>query len=195
MGLAKRDGFETWRVRSDFGRVLRAMQRANDRQKTLGAHGALLSDPRLPLQVTSPAAIAEIEGRVLGHGQEDTAGRPYILIEGTDAKVHFISYDDSIDAARHRGLMRVNSFVRLSRKGRVKLIVQDFGDAEAILNNKDHMRSRAQRLSKAGASLDDPSSWGGWLGRYQAKLQFEIANDGKKAPLSKSASRGSPRQF
>jgi hypothetical protein len=117
------------------------------------------------------------------------------LIEGTDAKVYFISYDDSIDAARHRGLLRVNSFVRLSRGGRAKLVVQDFGDAEAILNDKGHMRSRARRLSKIGSFLDEESCWGGWLGRYQTKLQFEIDNGGKDTPLLKSQPHGSPRQF
>src|SRR5215470_17556106 len=83
MGLAEPSGPGPWLVRNDFEQVLRAIQQAGDRQKTLAAHGALLSDQRLPLQVTSPADINKLEGRVLGHGQEDNTGRPYVLIEGT----------------------------------------------------------------------------------------------------------------
>jgi hypothetical protein len=112
------------------------MQRATDRQKTLAAHGALLSDQRLCIQVTPLAGLNDLDGRVLGHGQEETTGRTYVLIEGTDAKVHFIYHDDNIDAARHQGLMRTNSFVTLRKNfhhGRVKLIVEDLGDAENVL--------------------------------------------------------------
>jgi hypothetical protein len=153
------------------------MQRATDRQKTLAARGALLSDQRLPLQVTPPADVNDLEGRVLGHGQEDATGRAYMLIEGTDAKVHFIYYESGIEAARHRGLMRVNSFVRIHKsfkKGRGKLTVDDLGDAEKILADKSYMRQSAQDLIKRGAFTDEISCWGGWLGRYKASQQAEL---------------------
>jgi hypothetical protein len=51
MGLAESTGPNRWRVRRDFEHILRAMQRSADRQKTLAAHGALMSDERLPLTV------------------------------------------------------------------------------------------------------------------------------------------------
>jgi hypothetical protein len=177
MGLAENAGSKTWLVRRDFKDVLRAMQHATDRQKTLAVHGALLSDQRLPLQVTSPAGFRELEGRVLGHGQEDATGRAYVLIEGTDAKVHFIYQEDGIDAARHQGLMRVNSFVRLHksfRGGRIKLMVEDLGEAEKLLDNKPYLRSCAQRLIKRRVLVDEVRRWGGWLGRFQAALHAEI---------------------
>jgi hypothetical protein len=49
--------------------VLRAMQQAGDRQKTLAAHGAQLSDDRLTMQVVDI-------GRFRG-------------VEGTDGQVHY----------------------------------------------------------------------------------------------------------
>jgi type IV secretory pathway VirD2 relaxase len=177
MALAESAGFGVWHVRRDFEDVLRAMQRATDRQKTLAAHGALLSDERLRLEVTRLSDVKELEGRVLGHGQEDSTGRGYVLIEGTDGKVHFIYQDDSIDAARHRGLMRVNSFVKLrnsSAKARTKLIVEDLGDAEKVLDDKIYMHRRAQRVIKSGAITDEDPGWGGWLGRYNARLRAEV---------------------
>ena len=56
----------------------------------LAAHGALLSDERLPLVVTDLREMAHIEGRVLGHGQEEFTDRMYLMIEGVDGRVHFI---------------------------------------------------------------------------------------------------------
>src|SRR6185437_9816784 len=44
MGLAEAIGPNTWSLRRDFDEILRAMQRAVDRQRTLAAHGALISD-------------------------------------------------------------------------------------------------------------------------------------------------------
>ena len=177
MGLAEPFGPGSWQVRSDFEQVLRAIQQAGDRQKTLAAYGALLSDQRLPLQVTSPANITKLEGRVLGHGQEDSTGRPYVLIEGTDGKVHFIYQNVNIESARHRGRMRVNSFVQLRRNSsnaRRRLMVEDLGDAEALLANKRFIRRRAQYVVQAGLLLRDEPCWGGWLGRYQAQLRDDV---------------------
>jgi hypothetical protein len=48
MGLAEVAKPNEWRVRQDFESVLRGMQRVADRQRTLAAHGALMSDGRLP---------------------------------------------------------------------------------------------------------------------------------------------------
>ena len=153
------------------------MQRASDRQKTLAAHGVLLSDQRLPLQVTPLGSVGDVEGRVVGHGQDDITGRAYVLIEGTDAKVHFVYQDNSIESARHRGLMRINSFVRLRKNGgdhQAEFIVDDLGDAEKLLDSKRHMRNFAQRLIKRGGLSDEMPGWGGWLGRYQATLQSQL---------------------
>jgi type IV secretory pathway VirD2 relaxase len=113
MGLAESTGPNTWRVRRDFEQVLRAMQRTADRQRTLAAHGALMSDERLPIEVLDLRQVTSIEGRVLVHGQDEQTGRNYLMLEGTDAKVHFIQYTPEMEEARSRGELRVNSFVRL----------------------------------------------------------------------------------
>jgi hypothetical protein len=78
MGLAENTGPGTWRVRREFESILRAMQRSADRQKMLAAHGALISDERLPLAVLDFRRFTSLEGRILVHGEEDTglqAGR------------------------------------------------------------------------------------------------------------------------
>ena len=68
------------------------MQRTTDRQKTLAAHGVLMSDDRLRIEVLDLAKMTSVEGRVLVHGQDEQSGRNYLMLEGTDAKVHLINY-------------------------------------------------------------------------------------------------------
>ncbi len=71
IGLAEPAGPNTWRVRQDFENVLRAMQRSADQQKMLAAHGALMSDERLPLVALDLRSLRSLEGRILVHGEED----------------------------------------------------------------------------------------------------------------------------
>jgi transcriptional regulator of acetoin/glycerol metabolism len=71
MGLAEPIGTNSWLVRRDFESILRAMQRVNDRQKMLAAHGALLSDERLQLVVADLRKLKLLEGRVVLHGEEE----------------------------------------------------------------------------------------------------------------------------
>ncbi|HZU41232.1 MAG TPA: DUF3363 domain-containing protein, partial [Terriglobales bacterium] len=168
MGLCDAASDDRWRVRWDLETILRAMQRAGDRQKALAAHAQMLSDPRLPLVVTHARDISELDGRVLGHGEDESTGRAYLLLEGTDAKVHFIYQNAAIAEARRAGKLRAGSFARF-RKNFTKLEVLDYGDAERLLSNGEYFRKSAQRLAKKGI-LPDPGSWGGWLGRYQVAL-------------------------
>jgi type IV secretory pathway VirD2 relaxase len=179
MGLANAAGAGEWLVRRDFETVLKAMQRTNDRQKMLASHGALLSDERLPLVVLDLRKVKAVEGRVLAHGEEEAgkaAGRHYLLLEGTDAKVHLIYYTPEMEEARSRGKLRPNSFVRLQKQfedGHPLLDVEDLGDAERIIFSKKHLVDRAKALFAGGTTLPG-STWGGWLGRYQAALTRTI---------------------
>lgn len=181
MGLAAPAGAGVWQVRSDFETVLRSMQRAGDRQKALAAHAETLSDARLPLQVTDLRTVRELDGRVIAHGEEETTGRSYMLLEGTDAKVHFIYDAAETEAARAIGQMRPNAFVQLRRKAvGSPLSVLDLGDAERILKNERHLTSTVQKMVRRGI-LPTDIELGGWLGRYQAKLLSTAAVSGMEA--------------
>jgi type IV secretory pathway VirD2 relaxase len=168
MGLSDASTDNRWRVRRDFETVLRAMQRAGDRQKALAAHAEMLSDPRLPLVVTNARDISELEGRVLGHGEDESSGRAYLLLEGTDAKVHFIYQNAAIAEARRAGKLRAGSFARYQRR-RGRLEILDYGDAERVLTNAGYLNSVTQRLVKKGM-IAEAGGWGGWLGRYQVAV-------------------------
>ena len=172
MGLAEPGGPTTWRLHQDFEQVLRAMQRTTDRQRTLATHGVLMSDERLPVEVLDLSQIASVEGRVLVHGQDEQTGRNYLMLEGTDAKIHFIQYTPEMEEARSRGELRTNSFVRLRRLSLdqdEKLDVRDFGDAERVLTDPHYMSGAARHLLEHGI-IPIEDGWGGWLGKYQAGL-------------------------
>ena len=172
IGLAARADRHSWLVRGDFEDVLRTMQRTTDRQKMLARHAALVSDERLPLQITPFPAISVLEGRVLGHGHEENTGRPYLLLEGVEGKIHFLWQSTEIQAARRQRLLRVNSFVRIEKQfasSQPFLKIEDLGDARKLLQNDAHFRRAASRLPQSGSAATAPS-WGGWLGSYCQRL-------------------------
>src|SRR6266480_5551143 len=142
MELAEHLGESLWRVRGDFAEVLRMIERTKDRQRVLSAHGAFLSDERLPLAVTDFRGMTHLEGRVLAHGQEESTDRMYLIIEGVDGKVHFLNQTDEIQNARRQGRLRVNSFARIekqfSEEGRPFLYVEDLGDASELLRDNTY---------------------------------------------------------
>lgn len=161
LGLAAPHSPDSWSVRSDFEAALRAMQRMTDRQRMLAAHAALLSDPRLPVQLTHARALARLDGRVIAHSLDDTSGRTFLILEGTDAKVHLIPYTDEIERARSSGILSVNHFIQLrATEGSRRLQLRDLGDAEEYV----------QRLQTTSVAQENsPSVWAGWLGRYLSR--------------------------
>ena len=195
MGLAESTSPKSWRVRRDFENVLRAMQRSADHQKTLAAHGALMSDERLPLAVVDFRQLTTLEGRILVHGEEESSGRSYLMLEGTDARVHYVYQTPEMEAARNRGGLRTNSFVRLRKlftDGRPALQIDELGDAESILRNKLHLRETAQRLIRRGIVPQD-DGWNGWLGRYQkaiADAAIALERPGPTKEAERNRSRG-----
>ena len=177
MGLARPDGPHRWQVRQDLETALKAMQRAADNQKTLAAHGALLSDPRLQLSAPNWRDVTSLEGRVLSHGEEED-GRRYLMVEGTDGRVYYLRYTPELDEARSRGDLTTNSFVVINKTvdedRRRRIVVANLGNAEALFENRDHFRTLAKRLTEHGANLSEDERWGGWLGRYYEKLREAV---------------------
>ena len=172
MGLAVPMGTSSWRARRDFEQVLRAMQRTTDRQRTLAAHGVLMSDERLRIEVLDLKQLTSVEGRVLVRGQDEQTGRNYLMLEGTDARVHFIQYTPEMEVAHSRGELKTNSFVRLRRllRGQREVLdVNDLGDADALLSNPRHLAEKVSELLNRGIRPTE-DGWGGWLGKYQAAI-------------------------
>jgi Protein of unknown function (DUF3363) len=170
LGLAEPASDGQWQIRQDFASALKAYQESNDRQRTLAAHGAMISDPRLPFKVTDLRDVRELYGRVLVHGEEEMTGRAYMLLEGTDASVHYILQDAQLQTARHQGQLRPGSFICLRRGGsRVRLAIEDLGDAEALLANGRKLEALARTPLTRNWGTGN-AGWGGWLGRFQAAI-------------------------
>ena len=203
MGLAEPVGNNTWLVRRDFESILRAMQSVNDRQKMLAAHGALLSDERLQLVIADLREMNPLEGRVILHAEEEAgreAGQAYLLLEGTDGRLHHIYYTPEIHQARSLGKLRIDSFISLRRifneNRRPELEIDDIGDCEKLLCNQGHFQDAAQRQIGRGL-IPTEAGWGGWLGRYQAQLvnaagelQHKPDAEIRKEPPERSRGRG-----
>src|SRR5262249_35259261 len=84
-------------------------------------------------------------------------------------KVYLIYYTPEMEQARSRGGLRANSFVRLLKlfsNRKPVIAIENLGDSEAILKNKQHLRSAAQALVRRGITPTH-EGWSGWLGRYQ----------------------------
>jgi len=179
MGLAEQAGHGEWRVRRDFETVLRSMQRLGDRQKMLGAHGVPLSDERLPVASLEWRDITTVEGRVLVHGEKEDSrgiGRSYLMLEGTDARVHHIYYAPAMEELRNRGGLRTNSFIRIRRyviNGSPEIEIEELGQAEAILRNRQHLNGVAQQLVRKGI-IPEEDQWSGWLGKYRAAVRKTV---------------------
>jgi len=173
MGLAEAAGSDQWQVRQDFESALRAMQRLGDRQKILATHGVPVSDTRLPLVMFDLRNCTTLEGRILAHGEDEGTGRSFMMLEGTDGKVHYIYHTPQMAEARGRGGLRANSFVRMRKlfvNRRPLLEIAELGHSERILNDRRHHEEAAPKLLQGGTALVD-YGWGGWLGRYQAALR------------------------
>jgi hypothetical protein len=194
MGLAEAAGPDQWRVRQDFETALRAMQRLGDRQKILAAHGVPVSDTRLPLVMFDLRNCTTLEGRILAHGEDEGTGRSFMMLEGTDAKVHCIYHTPQMAEARGRGGLRANRFVRLRKvfeNGRPLLEIDELGHSEKILSNRQHQQEAARRFMESGTAPVE-EGWRGWLGRYQsalhkAAIKFE---DARKPNRERNQSRG-----
>jgi type IV secretory pathway VirD2 relaxase len=119
MGLAEHVTANSWHVHANFEHILREMQKTADRQKALASHRALMSDPNLLFQVTDIRKIEQLRGRVLGHGEEESTGRTYMLLEGDDKKVHFVYQSRQMQAARHQGLLNPGSSVTIKHSGSI----------------------------------------------------------------------------
>ena len=177
MGLAEGLGHYTWRVRGDFGQLLRTMQKSSDRQRMLARHGALLSDERLPLEFVCFRQLTHVEGRVVAHGQEEDTDRMYLMVEGVDGKVHLLYQNEDIQNARHKKQLAINSFVRIEKRfsdARPFLQVNDLGGAYELLKDSTYLRNAASRLNRQGI-VDLERTWGGWLGQYQEAVREHLS--------------------
>ncbi len=168
MGLAERASDGAWLLRPDSELVLRTMQRAADRQKTLFTHGESISDKRLAIQAIDWRQTPSVEGRVLVHGEQEHTDKRFLMLESTSARVFYIPYTREMEDLRAQGGLKANSLIRLRRFG-PGMQIENLGDSEKALSNRQLLRETLEELRKRGLEPTE-DGWGGWLGRYQRAL-------------------------
>ena len=173
MGQARKS-LGTWYLSGGLRGALTAMQRATDRQRALRDGQLAVSDSRLPLVVTPIARLRGVQGRILGHGQEEVNGRSYMLLESTAGKVQYIYHNtDLADLRRQHGL-KPGDYAAFkvswqSERGRWRpvLEVEQWGDAERLLKDPRYLR-------QAAPVADGTPAYSGWLGRRnEAVREFQ----------------------
>jgi len=175
MGLARSVDQREWAVRGDFESLLRAMQTSGDRQRVLAKHGAFLSDARLPIEFVPLHRLTRLEGRVVGHGQDEGTNRVYLMLEGTDGKVHLFYQTEEMRKARHEGKGMINAFVRIEkrfRRGVPYVCIEDLGDAYRLVKNGEFHRMSAPTQYPVN---DIAATCGGWLGRYREAMMRHLS--------------------
>jgi len=164
MGLAEAAGPDQWLVRQDFETALRAMQRLGDRQKVLAAHGATVSDTRLPLVMFDLRRCTTLDGRILVHGEDEGTARTFMMLEGADAKVHCIYHTPEMVEARARGGLRTNAFVRLHKifeSGRPVLELEELSQSVRLTIDRYHHEETVRRLRGTEIALAEESPGAG----------------------------------
>jgi len=115
LGLADRVGTRTWRLASTLESRLREAQVAGDIIKSRARHLRQVSDPRMPVVVTELTPGMRVTGRLVGTGLADELhDRRYLLIEGTDQRLHYIAQTRALERARGSGRLSVGDTVTLS---------------------------------------------------------------------------------
>ena len=130
LGLARRIGAGRWELSRELEPTLRQCQLAGDIMKSRARHQAHLSDPRLPLVVTRIEAGTRLAGRVVGAGLADELrDRRYLLLEGTDRRLHYILQTPDVERARGQAHFRVGDHITLTghaltREGRTMVTTE-----------------------------------------------------------------------
>ena len=89
-----------------------------------------------------------------------------------------------------RAELRTNSFVSMIRQKDGNISIQDFGDAERLLRNRQYFQRKAQLLISRGV-VPTETNLGGWLGKYESALAHGIAaiQDGEQKLINREVPR------
>ena len=108
------------------------------------------------------------------------------MLEATNGIIYYVPYTREIEETRHRGGLKTNSFIRLQKmfmNGQFGIEVKEFGNADAILNDRQHLREKVEHLASLGVTPQE-DGWKGWLGKYQsavcAEAEMRTAKDRKR---------------
>lgn len=180
IGVAERVGHQTWRLDAGWDKALKELDVLHNRSTMLMRHRELMTDPRALPVVTKVQPGERLVGRVLGTGLDDATDSPYLLVEGTDGRAHFIRQTPGIEDKRAAGDLKPGTLAviegRTSKSGKSIVVSTDLGleipargfakvvVPDAVLDED------LQHRRKAGLSLPQPPAEVGFAGHYQRAL-------------------------
>ncbi len=115
MGLAERVSAHRWKLAEELEGTLRRLQLARDivRSRNRAQTRELLADPHAATAITHLQPGVEVRGRVVGTTLEERSEQPFLVVEGTDGRVHFIPQTRGIERARGEGRLQPGQLVTL----------------------------------------------------------------------------------
>jgi type IV secretory pathway VirD2 relaxase len=124
LGLAQHISKREWQLDPKLEASLRELQIAGDVQKSLWRGGVGATDGRAPTEVTTLAPGAHVRGRVVGTGYSESAGRAFVVVEGTDGRRHILRDERVLSASRAPGVIRPGSVatIRKTDQGVVQVL-------------------------------------------------------------------------
>jgi type IV secretory pathway VirD2 relaxase len=116
LGLVEKIGKKEWKLSDNLEPTLREMQLSHDIIKSRARHNIQTLTHELP----APTQIQEhqpLTGKVVGMGLEDELrDRRYLLLEGTDGKIHYIQATNSIVKAKDNFEFANGNVITLEKK-------------------------------------------------------------------------------
>lgn len=117
IGFAKKIDSFAWVVTEDFLNGLKAHQKSQDIIKARSENWHHIKDKNIPLVHTKLEKGEKIIGRIVGFGIADEhTDKKYILIEGIDSKMHYLSFNARIMRERDNAEVKVGEYVYLEKK-------------------------------------------------------------------------------
>jgi type IV secretory pathway VirD2 relaxase len=184
MGLARKIDSASWRLEANLERTLRERQLAIDIIKSRARHRDQILDQRAPLAVTKLAPGRELTGRVVGTGLENEArDRRYLMLEGTDGKLHYLHQTPAIIRARGERKIGVGEIVTLAAREFEKdgrkvnyLRVEQHGTLGSLQADKQ-IGNRLDLETLKAVERDgqiDTRSWKGFAGKWRQAMEDRL---------------------
>lgn len=184
MGLAQKINSASWRLAPNLERTLREHQLAIDIIKSRARHRDQILDQRAPLAITKLAPGQELTGRVVGTGLENEArDRRYLMLEGTDGKLHYLRQTPAIIRARGEGKIGIGEIVTLEAREFEKdgrkinyIRVEQHGELHAMQADKQ-IGSRLDLETLKTIERDgriDARGWKGFAGRWRQAMNDRL---------------------
>lgn len=114
LGVAEKVGSMTWALDAGWDKALKDLQVLQQRTAMVGQGRALMTDPRCPPVVSKIKTGDHLVGRVLGTGLDEQYDRSFILIEGTDSRVHIVYQNAAIEKQRAEQKLQPRQLVAIS---------------------------------------------------------------------------------